>query len=256
MCDKKQCPHSRKEMCSCIPVKSKDAEDLIKSICHLTEYLIDPVWEFEHTTLDKPEERRLCIIGRCAICGKQLCTGLHVDASLFGDDLLAALYRHLYQFHSGRGCSLRCEVFREKFLLMFPEEEQRRIHDWLNKPENTSVWRMWRRRAEPVEEKKPLIYTIIHTSVDADRGSFPSPSAEGSYCTKEAADEAMWKLVAEEKENRDFHCDVESYAEEHGEDYWECYEKGYAAANFSRFDIVTSVLHHSHSEDSEGGADE
>ena len=45
-----------------------------------------------------------------------------------------------------------------------------------------------------------------------------------------------------EKETRDFHCGSESYCEEYGGDFWEAYEDGYAAANFSRFDILTSVL--------------
>lgn len=86
------------------------------------------------------------------------------------------------------------------------------------------------------------IYTIIHTGVDADRGSFPNPDALGSYSSLAQAQKALRLLVEQEKETRDFHCDEESYQEEYDDTYWEAYENGYAAANFSRFDIVTTQI--------------
>ena len=89
------------------------------------------------------------------------------------------------------------------------------------------------------EGKKTMIYTIVHTSVDSDRGSFPSPQAEGSYLSFERAHSEMWRLVAEEKKQLDDRYDTE----ESGDDFWEIYEGGYAAQCSSRFDILSSEVH-------------
>ena len=86
------------------------------------------------------------------------------------------------------------------------------------------------------------IFTIIRTAADADKGLFPAPSTEGSYLSHTSANAAMWALVEEEKETHDFHCSDEDYEEEYGDDFWEAYERGYAAANFLRFDILRSEL--------------
>ena len=45
--------------------------------------------------------------------------------------------------------------------------------------------------------KKVMIYTIVHTAVDSDWGSFLSPQAEGSYLSLEMARTELWRLVAE-----------------------------------------------------------
>lgn len=86
------------------------------------------------------------------------------------------------------------------------------------------------------------IFTIVHSCADADKGLFPSPSVEGCYLSLAEAQSIMFKMVADEKENRDFHCDDEDYCEEYSDTHWEAYEDGYAAANFSRFEIVPSTL--------------
>lgn len=93
------------------------------------------------------------------------------------------------------------------------------------------------------ENLTQTIYTIIRTSVDADRGSFPPPMAEGSYLDIIQARTELRRLVDEEKENMEIHFDAELYREEYGDDYWEAYQEGYAAAWFSRFEILTSELH-------------
>lgn len=86
------------------------------------------------------------------------------------------------------------------------------------------------------------IYTIIHTSVDADKGSFPDPSAEGSYLTLTAAQNAMWKLIEEEKEHMEIPFDQEEYCEEYSDNHWEAFQRGYAAGWFTRYDILVSKL--------------
>lgn len=289
MCDKKHCDHSAAQMCSCISLGSTDADDLIKSIRHLYEHLIDPVWELDYTTLDEPEEHRLCVIGKCRKCGGQLCTGLHIADTLWGEELLAAIYLSLHnqcgktgtdvlsnelsaaylgghispdvldswmydiqQFEKQNGGEKRrspvCEegpdrmLFREKFVRLFHEGDQVRIHKWLETPECRRIETVYCEAHQQHREDQQMIYTIIHTSTNTDRGSFPPPSAEGSFFSAEKARTEMWRLVGEEKEQNPLVCSEEDYEEEYGEDFWEAYEKGYAAENFSRYDIMRSEL--------------
>ncbi len=93
------------------------------------------------------------------------------------------------------------------------------------------------------ENKIKTIFTIIRTSVDADRGSFPPPMAEGSYLDIIPARARLRQLVDEEKENMEIHFDKELYREESDENYWEAYQEGYGAAWFSRFEILSSELY-------------
>lgn len=88
-------------------------------------------------------------------------------------------------------------------------------------------------------ESQITVYTIVSTGVDADRGFFPDPSTRGSYLSLERAREELERLIAEEKEELDDRYDKE----ERGEDHWEMFQDGYAAALFSRLEILTSELH-------------
>ena len=83
-----------------------------------------------------------------------------------------------------------------------------------------------------------MIYTIISTGADADRGEFPVPQVQGSYLSVQRAREELDRLVEEEKEGLDGRYDCE----ERSEDHWEAYMGGYAAACFSRIEILTSQL--------------
>ena len=116
------------------------------------------------------------------------------------DDFLAALYRHLYQFHRNMGQRLSEKEFRSKFVEMFREEDKSFVTEWLARPENSHVARMYRRSVRK-------IYTIVHTSVDADRGSFPDPLGMGSYTDQQTAQDELWRLVEKEKEEMDIHFD-------------------------------------------------
>lgn len=83
-----------------------------------------------------------------------------------------------------------------------------------------------------------MIYTIVSTGADADKGFFPDPQVQGSYLGIQKAREELNRLVEEEKENLDNRYDCE----ERSEDHWEAYMDGYAAACFSRIEILTSRL--------------
>lgn len=82
------------------------------------------------------------------------------------------------------------------------------------------------------------IYTIISTGVDSDRGHFPAPQTEGSFLDLQRARNKLNQLIETEKEELDDRYD----REERTEDCWETYMDGYAAALFSRIEILTSYL--------------
>ncbi len=92
-------------------------------------------------------------------------------------------------------------------------------------------------------ESQMMVYTIVSTGVDVDRGFFPNPSTRGSFLSETRAREELDRLIAEEKDELDDRYDKE----DRGEDYWEMYRDGYAAALFSRLEILASELN------SEGG---
>lgn len=83
-----------------------------------------------------------------------------------------------------------------------------------------------------------MIYTIVQTAVDIDRGFFPDPFAWESYYSIDQARKRLAELIAEEKKNLDRRFDME----EQSEDCWEVCEADYAAAHFLRIEILASEL--------------
>lgn len=82
------------------------------------------------------------------------------------------------------------------------------------------------------------IYTIVATGADADRGFFPNPEVRGSYRSVDAARVELAQQIRGELLELD-----ERYDKiEESEDCWEAYQNGYAAALFSRLEILSSTL--------------
>ena len=77
------------------------------------------------------------------------------------------------------------------------------------------------------------IFTIVHVTPQQMVGL-------GSYQTLDAAREELKKQILAEKNvvSADYDC------EEQGEDFWEVYQDGFAAAAFSRLEIVPAMLHY------------
>jgi hypothetical protein len=93
------------------------------------------------------------------------------------------------------------------------------------------------------DELRPCtIYTIVHTSVDIDRASFPPADGKCSFTDLMAARAELCRLAAAEKSTMEIPFDEAEYREECGEDYWEGYRDGYAAGWFTRFEIIASPL--------------
>ncbi len=88
------------------------------------------------------------------------------------------------------------------------------------------------------EDRGIPIYTIVATGADADRGFFPDPEVRGSYRSIEAARTELAQQIKRERLELDDRYDEIN----EGEDYWEAYQDGYAAALFSRIEILSSTL--------------
>lgn len=239
MCEKAKCQRQAADLCSCPPVRNR-AENVLTLIEHLAVNMTDIRWELDYTDLSRPERRRLCRVGACRVCGGVLCHELDASDHLAGDDFLAAVYRHLYQLHHAKGKDMTDAEFRRRFVEMFHDQDRPLIRAWLERPENSHICRMYRRTPKGVEKPSQdvVIYTIVRTGTDADRGLFPDPQTEGSFLSRLKAHMELQKLIDAEKAGLDSRYDCE----ESGEDYWEAFQVGYAAALFTRLEIVQSDL--------------
>ncbi len=155
MCDKSVCPHKAEELCLCRPVKERD-QDVLALVEHVAANMADIRWELDYTDIDRPEKRRLCRVGVCRICGGVLCHEMDASDDLAGDDFLAAVYRHLYQLHNAGGNHMTNSEFRRRYVEMFHEQDRPFIREWLERPENGHVSRMYRRsvKTAPANELK------------------------------------------------------------------------------------------------------
>ena len=86
------------------------------------------------------------------------------------------------------------------------------------------------------------IYTIIRTSADADHGSFPPASAEGSFFSLESAQAHMEKIVQQEKNEMHIPFDDADYREEQDDMFWEAHQNDYAIGWFVHYEIFESEL--------------
>ena len=178
-------------------------------------------------------------MGACRVCGGVFCYEMDASDHLAGDGFLAAVYRHLYQDSCARGQGMADAELCRRFVELFHVQDRPAVRAWLERPENKDVSRMYRRGTGAEGPGRAVtVYTIVRTGADADRGCFPPPQAEGSYLSPQRAETELQKLVKAEKEDLDSRYD----SEEAGEDYWEAFQDGYAAALFTRLEIVTSEL--------------
>ena len=241
MCEKSKCRRRTEDLCSCPPVKNRE-DNLFALLEHMAVNMTDIRWELDYTDLNRPEKRRLCRVGTCRVCGGVLCHEMDASDHLAGDGFLAAAYRHLYQVHHARGRDMTDAEFRRRFVEMFHDQDRPLIRAWLERQENSDACRMYRRRADAAGAEEPsrevTIYTIVRTGADADHGLFPTPQTEGSFLSRLKARMELQKLIDAEKAGLDSRYDCE----ESGEDYWEAFQDGYAAALFTRLEIVQSDL--------------
>lgn len=242
MCEKSKCRHRTEGLCSCPPVKNRE-DNLLALLEHMAVNMTDVHWELDYTDLNRPEKRRLCRVGTCRVCGGVLCHEMDASDHLAGDGFLAAVYRHLYQVHHAGGRDMTDAEFRRRFVELFHVQDRPVVRAWLERPENSDVRYMYRRGSGAADAGEPIleipVYTIVRTGTDSDRGLFPGPQTEGSFLSLRRARAELKKMIEAEKDELDDRYD----SMECGEDHWEAFQDGYAAALFTRLEIVSSNLH-------------
>ena len=83
-----------------------------------------------------------------------------------------------------------------------------------------------------------IFYTIIHVGSNTENESFITSTSRGSFLSLSAAREELAKQISEEKSR----IPTEYDCEERGEDFWMSYQDGFAAAAYTRLEIVTTTL--------------
>lgn len=82
------------------------------------------------------------------------------------------------------------------------------------------------------------IYTILYVSSDTEDGDFIVSKSTGAYLTLDAARKELAKQIAARKEAIPANYDCE----ERGDNFWTMYQDGFAAAAYSKLEIVPTTL--------------
>jgi len=82
------------------------------------------------------------------------------------------------------------------------------------------------------------IYILLYIATDADKCYFQDPEILGCYLSLQDAQKSLENLSAQIKDEMDERYDQE----ERDETCWLMYQEGYAAACYSRLEILTSEL--------------
>lgn len=131
----------RKEpLCTCI---DWETGDLDKRIHHLVCNFEFTGFELEYTTLEIEEDRHLCKVGQCRICGKCLCIGRALPSQSAPDELLTEIYCWMFQmWNLGRDrLSGSANCFTDMFLSLFHEGDREFVSEWLcSKARNMSFF--------------------------------------------------------------------------------------------------------------------
>ncbi len=119
-------------LCTCI---DWGKDDLAVRIHHIICNFEFTGFELEYTTLELPEGRRLCRIGRCRACGKRLCCGDDLPAQSTPDDLLADIFRRaLRMWNAGdKNLPAGVDTFADLFLSLFHEPDREFVSEWLKR---------------------------------------------------------------------------------------------------------------------------
>ena len=89
-----------------------------------------------------------------------------------------------------------------------------------------------------MQNQTATIYTILYVSSDAEEGEFIVSKSTGAYLTLDAARKELAKQIEAKKKiiPNNYDC------EEQGDDFWTMYQDGFAAAAYSKLEIVPTIL--------------
>ena len=88
MCEEKHCRQKFGPLCSCSPVQARDT---FQMAIHLAENITDVDWHLSYQSMECVTPYRLCLVGRCRICGGRLCMEQKPFGGNTTDDFLAAV---------------------------------------------------------------------------------------------------------------------------------------------------------------------
>ena len=89
-----------------------------------------------------------------------------------------------------------------------------------------------------MQNQTATIYTILYVSSDAEEGEFIVSKSTGAYLTLDAARKELARQIEAKKESIPDNYDCE----ERGDNYWTMYQDGFAAAAYSKLEIVPTTL--------------
>lgn len=115
-------------LCTCI-----EGKDICFLISHLDKCFQFRRYELDYRSLHLEEERRLCRVGSCRVCGGRLCEELPLPASETGEALLETIYHWLHRGGIIRQAPEDAGALQGKFLALFHQEDLPFVVEWLNR---------------------------------------------------------------------------------------------------------------------------
>ena len=124
-----ECKH-KASMCDCTDWKK---DELALRINHLMTSFEFTGFELGYTSLEAEEERRLCMVGRCRICHRDLCIGKELPGQAKSDELLTEVHRWMFQMWNPSRDRLSdgANCFTDMFLSVFHENDREFVSEWL-----------------------------------------------------------------------------------------------------------------------------
>ena len=89
-----------------------------------------------------------------------------------------------------------------------------------------------------MQAQTATIYTILYVSSDAEEGEFIVSKSTGAYLTLDAARRELAKQIEAKKKTLPSNYDCQ----DQGENFWTAYQDGFAAAAYSKLEIVPTTL--------------
>ena len=194
MCLKLECPHKSERMCTCEPIAGRSPKAMAS---HMFQNISDFKMELDYATLEAPAPYRFCASGSCKVCGERLCLGVDLPDYLYGDGFLAVLYHHMKRLHMNAP---------NQFVELFREKDRPAVLDWLTRKNNPA--------SRPKQSDSVMVYTVVQTSVDMDRGSFPGPFVLGSYSSVQQAHKRLAEFIEEAKKTLDSRYNTEDRSDD------------------------------------------
>ncbi len=115
-------------LCRCIDWKKTD---LVLQVNHLMTNFEFTGFDLAYNTLEPEQNRRLCKIGRCRICGQRLCIGTKLPDQSTADELVAEIYHWIYRMWEGPHGP--ATGFQESFLSLFRKSDREFVRDWMKR---------------------------------------------------------------------------------------------------------------------------